>query len=330
VGRGVKNRQVGDRVVVAFPIACGVCSACQHELYSCCENSNPNAGIQEKMLGKPMAGIYGYSHMMGGYAGGQAEAARVPFADVGPIKIEGGLPDKMVLGLADAFPTGFYGADVADIEPGDVVAVWGCGPVGLYAIASAKKLLGAGRVIAIDGYDYRLQMAMHQAGADEVINFEEEPNVVDQLTEMTGGRGPDRCIDAVGMEADHGHGAVYAYDRVKQAARIETDRPYVVRQCIMSVRNGGTVSIIGAYGGFVDKFPLGALMNRSITIKTGQAHVHRYMEPLLRRIQNGDIDPSFVFTHERDLDWAPNGYEHMKKKLDGCVKVIMHPDGAAV
>jgi threonine dehydrogenase-like Zn-dependent dehydrogenase len=329
VGPDVDNLKVGDRVVVPFPIACGNCNMCLAELYSCCENSNPNAGIQEKLLGKPMAGIYGYSHMMGGYAGGQAEAARVPFADVGPLKIENDLPDKMILGLADAFPTGFYGADVADIERGDVVAVWGCGPVGLYAIASAKRLLGAERVIAIDGYDYRLKMAVEQAGADEVINFEDNPDVVDQLTEMTGGRGPDRCIDAVGMEADHGHGAVYAYDRVKQAARIETDRPYVIRQCIMAVRNGGTVSVIGAYGGFVDKFPLGALMNRSITIKTGQCHVHRYMKRLLERIQNGDIDPSFVFTHERDLNWAPDGYEHMKKKLDGCVKVIMHPDGVA-
>jgi threonine dehydrogenase-like Zn-dependent dehydrogenase len=330
VGPDVERLKVGDRVVVPFPIACGKCNMCAAQLWSCCENSNPNAGLEEKVLGKPIAGIYGYSHMMGGFAGGQAEAARVPFADVGPIKIEDDLPDRSVLGLADAFATGYYGAEAADIERGDVVAIWGCGPVGQYSIASAKKLLGAERVIAIDGYDYRLEMALHQAGADEVINFKENPDVVDQLTEMTGGRGPDRCIDAVGLEADHGHGGIYAYDRVKQAAKVETDRPYVIRQCIMAVRNGGTVSMIGAYGGFIDKFPIGALMNRSITIKTGQCHVHRYMEPLLQRIRNGDIDPSFVFTHEWPLDRAPDGYEHMKHKLDGCVKVMLHPESPAV
>jgi threonine dehydrogenase-like Zn-dependent dehydrogenase len=265
--------------------------------------------------------------MLGGYAGGQAEAARVPFADVGPIKIEDDLPDNSVLPLSDAFPTGFYGADICEIERGDVVAVWGAGPVGLYAAASAKKLLGAERVITIDQYDYRLKVAREQAGADQTVNFRETPDVVEQLKEMTGGRGPDKCIDAVGMEGDHGHGHVYAYDRVKQAARLETERPFAVREAIMACRNGGTVAIIGAYGGFADKFPLGSLMNRSLTIRTGQAHVQRYMEPLLRRIRAGEIDPSFVFTHELELGDAPKGYDTFKHKEDGCVKVVLHPDG---
>jgi threonine dehydrogenase-like Zn-dependent dehydrogenase len=262
--------------------------------------------------------------MLGGFAGGQAEAARVPFADVGPIKIEDDLSDEQVLFLSDIFPTGYMGAEMCDIQPGDVVAVWGAGPVGQFAIASAK-LLGAERVIAIDEYDYRLNMALTKAGADEAINFRERPDVVDALTEMTGGRGPDACIDAVGMEATHGHAGIHAYDRVKQATRMETDRPYALREAIMACRNGGIVSVIGVYGGFVDKFPAGSWMNRSITLKTGQCHVQRYLRPLLERIQNGEIDPSFVVTHQMELGKAPDGYETFKNKQDDCVKVVLKP-----
>jgi threonine dehydrogenase-like Zn-dependent dehydrogenase len=324
VGDQVENLKRGDRVVVPFPIACGNCNMCQAELYSCCENSNPNAGLAEKMFGHPICGIFGYSHLTGGYAGGQAEAARVPFADVGPLKIENGLPDESVLFLSDIFPTGYMGADMCDISPGDVIAVWGAGPVGQFAIASAK-MLGAERVIAIDKYDYRLRMALTKAGATEVINFDEQPDVVEQLKEMTGGRGPDACIDAVGMEATHGHGPIHAYDRVKQAARLETERPHAIREAIMACRSGGVVSIMGAYGGVMDKFPIGALMNRSLTIRTGQCHVQKYMRPLLERIQNGDIDPSFVVTHRLGLDDGPEGYDKFKHKQDDCVKVVLKP-----
>jgi threonine dehydrogenase-like Zn-dependent dehydrogenase len=323
-GKGVGNLNVGDRVVVPFPIACGNCKACQSELYSCCENSNPNGGLAEKMFGQPTAGIFGYSHLTGGYAGGQAEYARVPFADVGPIKIENGFTDEQVLFLSDIFPTGYMGADMCDIEPTDVIAVWGCGPVGQFAIASAK-LLGAERVIAIDRFDYRLRMAREKAGATDTIDYEETPDVVEALKEMTGGRGPDACIDAVGMEAHHPRPAMYAYDRVKQAARQETDRPHVLRDAIMSCRSGGIVSVIGVYGGLVDKFPMGALMNRALTVKTGQCHVQRYLRPLMERIENGEIDPSFVVTHRLGLDDAPTGYEKFKHKQDDCVKVVLKP-----
>jgi len=324
IGREVKNLKVGDRVVVPFPIACGNCNACKVELYSCCENSNPNAGIAEKLMGHPTAGIFGYSHMTGGYAGGQAEAARVPFADVGPIKIENGYTDEQVLFLSDIFPTGYMGADMCDIKRGDVIAVWGAGAVGQFAIASAK-LLGAERVIAIDHFDYRLRMAVQKAGADETINFDEQPDVVEQLKEMTAGRGPDACIDAVGMEAVHGHLPVHAYDRVKQAARLETERPHALREAILACRSGGIVSVIGVYGGLVDKFPMGAIMNRSLTIKSGQCHVQRYLRPLMQRISNGEIDPSFVVTHTMELGKAPQGYETFKHKQDECMKVVLKP-----
>jgi threonine dehydrogenase-like Zn-dependent dehydrogenase len=322
VGKEVKNLKVGDRVVVPFPIACGVCSACKRGLFSVCENSNPNAWLAEELWGHSPAGIFGYSHMLGGYAGGQAEYARVPFADVGPIKVPDGMPDEKVLFLSDIFPTGYMGADLCEIKRGDVIAVWGCGPVGQFAIASAY-LLGAERVIAIDRYPYRLQMAREQCGA-ETINSDEVDNVVEMLNEMTGGRGPDACIDAVGMEA-HGHGVVFAYDRAAQAAKFETDRPVALREAILSCRNGGIVSVIGAYGGYIDRFPVGSFMNRSLTLKTGQAHVQRYMRPLLERIQNGDIDPSFVITHQLSLDEAPRGYEIFKNKEDHCEKVVLKP-----
>jgi threonine dehydrogenase-like Zn-dependent dehydrogenase len=321
VGREVGNLSVGDRVVVPFPIACGACNACRSGLFSVCENSNPNAGLAEKLWGHSTAGIYGYSHLTGGYAGGQAEYARVPFADVGPIKIENGLADEQVLFLSDIFPTGYMGAEMCDIKPGDVIAVWGAGPVGLFAIASAY-LLGAERVIAIDRFPYRLAKAREQRA--ETIDYE-ETSVLEALEDMTAGRGPDACIDAVGMEAHHALGPLHAYDRVKQAARLETDRAHALREAIMSCRNGGTVSVIGVYGGFVDKFPMGSLMNRSITIRTGQCHVQRYLRPLLERIEKGEIDPSFVVSHRLALDEAPRGYEMFKHKEDDCVKVVLKP-----
>ena len=323
-GRGVTSLEVGDRVVVPFPIACGDCWSCKHELYSVCENSNPNAGIAEKMFGHPTAGIYGYSHITGGYAGGQAEYARVPYADVGPIKVEDDLTDEQVLFLSDIFPTGFFGADLCEITGGEVVAVFGAGPVGQFAIASAV-LLGAERVIAIDQFDYRLQMARNKAGATDIINFNEDPDIVEQLKELTGGRGPDAVIDAVGMEAAHGQGALHAFDRVKQATRMESDRGHALRDAILACRPGGIVSVIGVYGGLLDKFPSGAFMNKGLQLRTGQCHVQKYLQPLYARIRNGDIDPSFVVTHRLELGKAPDGYETFKHKQDECVKVVLKP-----
>jgi threonine dehydrogenase-like Zn-dependent dehydrogenase len=323
-GRGVRNLAVGDRVVVPFPIACGNCWSCKHELYSVCENSNPNAGIAEKMFGHPTAGIFGYSHITGGYAGGQAEYARVPYADVGPLKIEDDLSDEQVLFLSDIFPTGYMGADFCEITGGETIAVFGAGPVGQFAIASAV-MLGAERVIAVDEYDYRLQMATERAGATDAINFAENADVVEQLKELTGGRGPDAVIDAVGMEAVSGHGAVHAVDRVKQATRSESDRGAALRDAIMACRPGGIVSVIGVYGGLMDKFPTGAFMNKGLTLRSGQCHVQHYIKPLYERIKNGDIDPSFVVTHQLELGDAPNGYETFKHKQDNCVKVVLKP-----
>jgi len=319
VGLGVKKLKVGDRVVVPFPIACGACGACRKELYSLCENSNPNAWMAEKLWGHSPAGLFGYSHMLGGYAGGQAEYVRVPFADVGPLKVPAGLSDEQVLFLSDIFPTGWMGAEMCGIKPGDTIAVWGAGPVGLLAMKSAF-LLGAERVIAIDRFSYRLRMARERVGAAS-INYA-ETDVREALEVMTGGRGPDACIDAVGMEA-HFTGPIGLYDKAKQAARLETDRPMALRQAIMSCRNGGTVSVIGVYGGFIDKFPMGAVMNRGLTIKSGQAHVHRYLKPLLQRIQKGDVDPSFVITHRMRLDQAPEAFDLFLNKQDECVKVVL-------
>src|SRR3954451_9865070 len=324
VGHGVSNLRVGDRVVVPFPIACGNCWACRHELYSVCENSNPNAGLAEKMFGHSTAGIFGYSRLTGGYAGGQAEYARVPYADVGPIKVDDDLTDEQVLFLSDIFPTGYMGAELCEITGGEVVAVFGAGPVGLFAIASAV-MLGAERVIAIDEHDYRLQMAINKAGATDIINFGEEPDVVEQLKELTGGRGPDAVIDAVGLEASHGHGVVHAVDRVKQAQRLETDRPHALRDAILACRPGGIVSVMGVYGGLMGKFPSGAFMNKGLTMKSGQCHVHKYLKPLYEHIRNGDIDPSFVVTHRLPLGEASNAYETFKHKQDECVKVVLKP-----
>ena len=321
VGKGVTNLAVGDRVVVPFPIACGACSACERDLYSLCENSNPNAGIAEKFMGHSPAGLFGYSHMLGGFAGGQAEYARVPFADVGPLKIEDDLTDEQVLFLSDILPTGYMGAEMCDISPTDVVAVWGAGPVGLFSIMSAY-LLGASKVIAIDCVPYRLALAEEHGAIP--INFA-DTSVLEELRDITGGRGPDHCIDAAGMEARNGSTVVDAYDRVKQAARLETERPHALREAIMSCRNGGTISIVGVYGGLMDKFPIGAVMNRSLTIKTGQCHVQRYMRPLLDRIRKGDIDPTSIISHHLALDEAPHGYEIFKHKQDHCTKVILKP-----
>jgi threonine dehydrogenase-like Zn-dependent dehydrogenase len=322
VGPSVRNLQVGDRVVVPFPIACGRCQMCQDGLSSCCENSNPNAWIAEKLWGHSPCGIFGYSHMLGGFAGGQAEYARVPFADFGPIKIPQGLADEQVLFLSDILPTGYMGADLCGLKGGEVVAVWGAGPVGQFAIASAR-LLGAERVIAIDRLPYRLDLARRRAGATEVLNYE-EVDVREALAELTGGRGPDACIDAVGLEA-HGHAASYAYDRTKQALLLESDRPLALREAILACRNGGVVSVIGVYGGFIDKFPMGAIVNRSLTLRSGQCHVHRYMRPLLERIQRGELDPSFVITHRVPLEEASRGYSMFLGKKDGCEKVVLKP-----
>jgi len=322
VGSAITNLKVGDRVVVPFPIACGGCFFCKKEMYSLCENSNPNAWMAEKLWGHSPSGLFGYSHLLGGYAGGQAEYARVPYADIGPIKIDNGLPDDKVLFLSDILPTGYMAAENCDIQPGDTIAVWGCGPVGQFAIASAF-LLGAERVIAIDRFPERLEMAAANSAA-ETLNYEDEDHLFEALREMTGGRGPDACIDAVGMEA-HGTGIVAAYDQAKQAMMLETDRPLALREAILACRNGGTVSVPGVYGGFIDKMPMGSVMNRALTIKTGQTHVQRYLRPLLDRIERGDIDPSFIITHQMRLEHAAKGYEMFKNKDDDCVKVVLKP-----
>jgi threonine dehydrogenase-like Zn-dependent dehydrogenase len=320
VGPGITNLRVGDRVVVPFPIACGSCFFCERDMFSLCENSNPNAPLAEKMWGHSPAGIFGYSHLLGGYAGGQAEYVRVPFADVGPLKVPPTLADEQVLFLSDVLPTGYMAAENCSIHPGDTIAVWGCGPVGLFAIASAM-LLGAGRVIAIDRFPERLRKA-ESIGA-EPLDYE-STDVQDALQAMTGGRGPDACIDAVGMEA-HLHGFVGAYDRAKQAMKLSTERPGVLRQAIQACRKGGTVSVPGVYGGFVDKLPFGAIVNKAITIKSGQTHVQRYMRPLLERIERGEFDPSFIVSHRLSLDEAPRGYELFKNKEEDCTKVVLKP-----
>ena len=322
VGSEVEDRAVGDRVVVAFPIACGRCDACSNERYSLCENSNPNASLAEKTLGRSPAGIFGYSHLFGGFPGGQAQYARVPYADVGTIRIEDDLPDERVLFLSDVLPTGWMAAEMADPKPGDVIAIWGAGAVGLFAAHSAF-LMGAERVIVIDRFEYRLARARERCGA-ETINYE-EVDVREALNDLTGGRGPDACIDAVGMEGHHGNELVNMYDRGKQSLKMETDRPHALRQAILSVRNGGTISIIGAYAGFVDKFPIGAVMNRSLTIRAGQCHVQRYLEPLLDRIRSGELDPTIPLTHRVPLEQAPEGYAAMKHKDDEAIKVMLRP-----
>jgi threonine dehydrogenase-like Zn-dependent dehydrogenase len=323
LGPGARDGlHIGDRIVVAFPIACGNCYSCQRGHYSLCENSNPNAAMAEVAMGHSPAGIFGYSHLLGGYAGGQAQYVRVPFADVGTLKIADDLPDEKVLFLSDVLPTGYMAAEMCDITPGDTIAIWGAGPVGQFAAVSAR-LLGAERVIVIDRFPYRLQMAHRSAGA-ETINYE-ETDVKDALRDITAGRGPDACIDAVGMEAHHPSAALHAYDKSKQALKVETDRPHALREAVLSCRNGGTVVAIGAYGGFIDKFPMGSFMNRSLTLRSGQTHVQRYMRPLVERIHKGEIDPSFIITHTLRLEDAPHGYDIMKNKQEDCVKVVLKP-----
>jgi len=321
VGPGNTSVKVGDRVVVPFTIACGGCFFCKSQLWSLCDNSNPNAWMAEKLYGYSGSGLFGYSHLTGGYAGGQAQYARVPFADVGPLKIPDGIPDEKVLFLSDILPTGYMAAENCEIKPGDVIAIWGCGPVGQMAIKSAW-LLGAERVIAIDTVPERLRMAA-DSGLAEVINYEQE-DVFDRLKTMTGGRGPDACIDAVGLEA---HGATFdAYlDEVKMSAFLATDRPSALRQAIHACRKGGIVSIPGVYGGFLDKIPFGAAFQKGLTFKMGQTHMMRYMRPLLERIQDGELDPSSVITHRVSLDEAPNAYKIFRDKQDGCIKVVLKP-----
>ena len=321
VGNGVNNLKVGDRVVNPFPISCGNCFFCQGQEYSLCENSNPNAHFAEKLWGHSPAALFGYTHLLGGYAGGQAEYVRIPYADVGPIKIPEGLSDDQVLFLSDVLPTGYMGAENCNIRPGDTVAVWGCGPVGQFAIVSAF-LLGAGQVIAIDRFPERLRMAREHGFAD-TLNYE-EVNVQQALRDMTGGRGPDSCIDAVGMEG-HLPGLLGSYDKIKQIMRLETDRPVALRQALMACRNGGTVSVAGVYGGLIDKMPFGAIVNRALTIKSGQTHVQRYLQPLLERIQRGEIDPSFIITHHMALEDAAKGFDIFLKKQQECVKVVLKP-----
>lgn len=320
-GKAVKNLRKGDRVVVPFTIACGSCFFCKRLLWSLCDNSNPNAAIAEGVYGFSPSGLFGYSHMLGGYAGGQAEYARVPFADVGPIKVPEGLTDEQVLFLSDIFPTGYQAAENCGIQPGDTVAVWGCGPVGLFTIKSAY-LLGAERVIAIDHIPERLQLAAEKCGA-ETIDYR-TANVGETIKDLTGGRGPDACIDAVGMEA-HGNSIDNLLDKGLMFAGLTTDRPHVLREAITVCRKGGVVSIPGVYGGFVDKLPLGAAHAKSLTFKMGQTHVHRYLKPLMEHVQNGKIDPSFLITHRIPLDDAARAYKVFDNKEENCIKVVMKP-----
>lgn len=320
LGSQVKNLKKGDRVVIPFTISCGSCFFCNRDLWSLCDNSNPNAWMAEAAYGHSPAGLFGYSHMMGGYSGGQAEYVRVPFADVGCFKVPEGLADEQVLFLTDIFPTGYQAAEQAEIKPGQVVAVWGCGPVGQFTIRSAF-MLGADRVIAIDRIPERLRLA--EACGAETLNYE-ETDVLGTLRELTGGRGPDACIDAVGLEA-HGAGVTGLYDQLKQAVRAETDRPIALREAIQACRKGGVVSIPGVYGGLLDKVNFGAAFNKGLTFRMGQTHMHRYIKPLMARIEGGEIDPSFVITHRLPLDQGADAYRTFRDKQDGCIKVVLKP-----
>jgi threonine dehydrogenase-like Zn-dependent dehydrogenase len=321
VGSENKKLKVGDRVVVPFTICCGECEQCQRGNWSVCERSNRNKDVADKMFGHTAAGLFGYTHLTGGYPGGQAEYVRVPYADVTPVKIPNGLTDAQVLFLGDIFPTGWQAAVQCDIEPTDTVAIWGCGPVGQFCIRSAV-LLGAKQVIAIDNVPERLAMAA--AGGAITINFDAE-NTVERLNDLTKGKGPEKCIDAVGMEAHPTATLDSIYDRIKQAVSMETDRPHVLREMMYVCRPAGTLSVPGVYGGLLDKIPFGAHMNKGLTIRTGQTHVNRWTDDLLRRIEEGQIDPSFVITHERSLEDGPEMYKTFRDKQDGCIKVVLHP-----
>jgi threonine dehydrogenase-like Zn-dependent dehydrogenase len=322
VGRENRKLKVGDRIVVPFTIICGECDQCRRGNFSVCERTNRNKNLGDLMFGHTTAGLFGYTHLTGGYAGGQAEYVRVPFADTTHIKVPSNLTDEQVLFLSDILPTGWQAAVQCDIEPTDVVAIWGCGPVGQMAIRSAI-LLGARTVVAIDCLPERLDMA--KAGGAAVINFESE-NVIERLNELSQGKGPDKCIDAVGLEAHATATIDSVYDTVKQATRLETDRIHVVREMAMACRPAGTLSIAGVYGGLVDKFPLGMIMNKSLQIRTGQTHVNRWTDDLLRRIEEGQIDPSFVVTHKAPLEDGPKMYKTFRDKADGCVKVVLKPN----
>ncbi len=320
-GPEVRKLKKGDRVVCASVIGCGGCWYCQNELWSLCDNTNTNPELLEPVWGDTIAGVFGYSHALGGYAGSHAEYIRVPFADNNCFQVPDQLTDEQALFVSDAFPTGYMGADLAGVQPGGVVAVWGCGGVGQMAIKSAY-LLGAERVIAIDRFPERLRMAEEQGGA-EVLDYE-EVDILEALREMTGGRGPDHCIEAVGMEA-HGTGPDYWYDRTKQALRLETGRSQALRQAIVACRKGGTVALMGVFVGVIDKFPIGAVMNKALTIRTGQQHGQRYAEHLLQHIVNGDVDPSYIMTHRLPLEEGARGYEIFNNKEDGCVRVAFAP-----
>ncbi|MCD6041581.1 MAG: alcohol dehydrogenase [Burkholderiales bacterium] len=322
VGRENAKLKVGDRVVVPFTIICGECEQCRRGNYSVCERTNRNKHLADKAFGHSTAGLFGYTHLTGGYAGGQAEFVRVPYADVAPIKVPDGLTDEQALFLGDIFPTGWQAAVQCDIQPEDTVAVWGAGPVGQFTVRAAV-LLGARQVIAIDRVPERLSMA--QAGGAIPINFEEQ-SVLERLNELTGGSGPDKCIDAVGLEAHTGFKHLDSiYDRAKQALMLESDRPHVLREMIYVCRPAGVLSVPGVYGGLIDKFPMGALMQKGLTLKTGQTHVNRWADDLLRRIVEGEIDPSFVVTHTASLDQGPELYKTFRDKEDGCVKVVLKP-----
>lgn len=320
-GSAVKNLTKGDRVVVPFTIACGNCFFCKKQLFGICDNGNPNNAIMEKAYGFGASAIFGYSHMLGGYAGGQAEYARVPYADVGPIKIPDGLADEQVLFLTDIFPTAYMAVENCNVQPGDTIAIWGAGPVGQFAIKSAF-LLGAAQVVVIDDVVDRLRLA-EQSGA-KTINMAEE-NVFNTLLDLTGGRGPDGCVDCVGMEA-HGATLDAVVDKVKAATFLATDRPHALRQAIDCCRKGGTVSAPGVYGGFLDKFPFGAAFNKGLTFKMGQTHMQKYLAPLLERVQKKEIDLSFIITHRGNLESAPGFYKTFHDHKDHCIKCVMKPN----
>lgn len=322
-GANVRRITRGDRVVVPFNIACGLCYYCRQELYSLCENSNPSHKLLTKAYGYPGAGLFGYSHLYGGYAGGQAQYVRVPFADVGALQVPDGVQDEQVLFLGDIFPTGYMAAERCQIKTGDTVAVWGAGPVGQMAAASAY-LLGAERVIVIDRVPERLALAREHLGC-VALNYSEVEDVVELLKELTGGRGPDAVIDAVGMEA-HGEGIAGMFDKAKQALKLQTDRPTALREAIQACRPGGTVSIPGVYGGLIDKFPIGAAFAKGLTLRMGQTHTHRYMRPLLDLITSKKVDPSFVITHRVSLADAPKAYKTFRDKAEGCIKVVLKPN----
>ena len=321
VGSGNKKLKVGDRVVVPFTIVCGECEQCQRGNFSVCERTNRNKDLGDKVFGHTTAGLFGYTHLTGGYAGGQAEYVRVPFADVGPVKVPNGLTDEQVLFLGDIFPTGWQAVVQCDIQPTDTVAIWGAGPVGQFAIRSAV-MLGAKQVIAIDHVAERLAMAA--AGGAITINYDDE-KVVERLNELTGGKGPEKCIDAVGMEAHALRSIDSIYDRVKQAVMLESDRPHVLREMMYVCRPAGVLSVPGVYGGLIDKVPFGMAMNKGLTIRMGQTHVNRWAEDLLRRIEEGQIDPSFVITHTVGLEKGPDMYKTFRDKEDGCIKVVLKP-----